>query len=202
MEIFEENTTRCLTGSYTITIITLEGVENTMATGERIRFLRRLRGLTQKMLGIEIGFPEKSADIRIVQYETGVRTPKQEILNFISNVLEVSPNALSVPDIDSDLGFMHTLFALEDIFGVEPSERDEKISLDFTNPRALEPHLADMLHTWIEQYKRVKAGEISKEDYDKWRYNFPAYADIQGYVKVPSQDLSDALTEELKKDSE
>ena len=166
-----------------------------MATGERIRFLRRLRGLTQKMLGVEIGFPEKSADIRIVQYETGVRTPKQEILTSISNVLEVSPKALSVPDIDSDLGFMHTLFALEDIFGLEPSENDEKISLDFTNPRALEPHLTDMLHAWIEQYKKFKAGEISKEDYDKWRYNFPTYTDIQGYVKVPSQDLSDAFVD-------
>ena len=173
-----------------------------MATGERIRFLRRMRGLTQKMLGMEIGFPEKSADIRIVQYETGVRTPKQEILNSISNVLEVSPNALSVPDIDSDLGFMHTLFALEDIFGLEPSGSDEKISLDFTNPRALEPHLADMLHTWIEQYKRFKAGEISKEDYDNWRYNFPKYENIQGYVRSPSQGLSDMLVEALKKDSE
>ena len=169
-----------------------------MATGERIRFLRRLRGLTQKMLGIEIGFPEKSADIRVVQYETGVRTPKQEILNSISNVLEVSPNALSVPDIDSDLGFMHTLFALEDIFGLEPSESDEKISLDFTNPRALEPHLSDMLHIWTEQYKSFKAGEISKEDYDKWRYNFPQYENIQGYVHSLSQSLSDTLVDELK----
>ncbi len=173
-----------------------------MATGERIRFLRRLRGLTQKRLGVEIGFPEKSADIRVVQYETGVRTPKQEILNSISNVLEVSPNALSVPNIDSELGFMHTLFALEDIFGLEPSESDEKFSLDFTNPRALEPHLADMLHTWIEQYKRFKAGEVSKDYYDKWRYNFPKYERIQGYGQSPSQGLSDMLVEDLKKDSE
>ena len=173
-----------------------------MATGERIRFLRRLRGLTQKMLGVEIGFPEKSADIRMAQYETGVRTPKQEILTSISNVLEVSPNALSVPDIDSDLGFMHTLFALEDIFGLEPSESDEKISLDFTNPRALEPHLADMLHTWIEQYERFKVGEISKEDYDKWRYNFPTYADIQGYAKVISQELANTLVKESGNDSQ
>ena len=135
------------------------------------------------------------------KYETGARTPKQEILNSISNVLEVSLNTLSVPNIDSDLGFIHTLFALEDMFGLEPSGSDEKISLDFTNPRALEPHLSDMLHTWIERYKSFKAGEVSKEDYDKWRYNFPTYADIQGYTKVTSEKLADTFVKEPKNDS-
>lgn len=32
-----------------------------MAIGERIRFLRNLRGMTQKYLGTAIGFPEKTA---------------------------------------------------------------------------------------------------------------------------------------------
>ena len=47
-----------------------------MAIGERIRFLRNLRGMTQKYLGFAIGFPEKTADIRMAQYESGTRTPK------------------------------------------------------------------------------------------------------------------------------
>ncbi len=47
-----------------------------MAIGERIHFLRMLRGMTQKALGIAVGFPEKSADVRMAQYETGSRTPK------------------------------------------------------------------------------------------------------------------------------
>ena len=38
-----------------------------MAIGERIRFLRNLRGMTQKYLGTAIGFPEKTADIRQAQ---------------------------------------------------------------------------------------------------------------------------------------
>ena len=46
-----------------------------MAIGERIRFIRNLRGMTQKYLGIEIGFPEKTADIRMAQYESGTRSP-------------------------------------------------------------------------------------------------------------------------------
>ena len=47
-----------------------------MAIGERIQFFRKLRGMTQKYLGTQVGFPEKSADVRLAQYETGTRTPK------------------------------------------------------------------------------------------------------------------------------
>ena len=39
-----------------------------MAIGERIRFFRNLRGMTQKYLGQVVGFPEKTADIRMAQY--------------------------------------------------------------------------------------------------------------------------------------
>ena len=49
-----------------------------MAIGERIRFFRNLRGMTQKYLGQVVGFPEKTADIRMAQYESGSRTPRSE----------------------------------------------------------------------------------------------------------------------------
>ena len=35
----------------------------------------------------------------------------------------------------------------------------------------------------------LEAGEISKEDYDKWRYHYPEFDKTQNYVKVPPQDL-------------
>ena len=35
----------------------------------------------------------------------------------------------------------------------------------------------------------LEAGEISKEDYDKWRYHYPEVDKTQNYVKVPPQDL-------------
>ena len=54
-----------------------------MATGERIRHIRNLRGMTQKQLGMAIGFDEKTADIRIAQYESGTRTLKEKLLDGI-----------------------------------------------------------------------------------------------------------------------
>lgn len=36
-----------------------------MAIGERIRFFRNLRAMTQKYLGMQVGFLEKTANIRM-----------------------------------------------------------------------------------------------------------------------------------------
>ena len=38
-----------------------------MSVGDRIKRARNFRGMTQKELGIAVGFDEKSADIRIAQ---------------------------------------------------------------------------------------------------------------------------------------
>ena len=169
-----------------------------MATGERIRFIRKLRKLTQKQLGIAVGFPESSADVRMAQYETGTRTPKEDLTKAIANIFEVSPLALSVPDIDSHLGLMHTFFALEDIYGLEPEQEDEKIVLRFKDNKMLDPSLCQMLYMWAEQMKKLKDGEITKEEYDRWRYNYPEYDNTQIFAKVPSQELSDAISDKLK----
>ena len=72
-----------------------------MAIGERIHFFRTLRGMTQKYLGVRLGFDEKSADVRIAQYESGTRSPKDNYIALLADTLGVSPLALSVPDIDS-----------------------------------------------------------------------------------------------------
>ena len=56
--------------------------------------------MTQKYLGMALGFPEKSADVRLAQYENSSRTPKADVTAALAKVLSVSPKALDVPDID------------------------------------------------------------------------------------------------------
>ena len=43
-----------------------------------------------------------------------------------------------------------------------------------------------------EQAAKYKSGDISKEDYDKWRYRFPEFDTAQIRAKVPSKELFDA----------
>lgn len=169
-----------------------------MAIGERIRFIRNLRGMTQKWLGIAVGFPEKTADIRMAQYESGTRTPKEDLVKTLSGVLEVSPLALSVPDIDSEQGLMHTLFALEDLYGLKVDTDNGEVHLHLENGKAASASLSEMLSAWAEQAEKYKSGEITKEEYDQWRYNYPKYDTTQNWVKLPSQELSDVLVEQFK----
>ena len=70
-----------------------------MAIGERIRFIRNLRGITQKFLGLQVGFSERTADIRMAQYESGSRTPKADLVKQLADALDVSAEALNVPKL-------------------------------------------------------------------------------------------------------
>ena len=170
-----------------------------MAIGERIRFFRNLRGMTQKYLGTVVGFPEKTADIRMAQYESGSRTPKSELTENLAGVLGVSPLALSVPDIDSYLGLMHTLFTLEDRYGLTVEKGENGVSMRVDPRKGKDAaELSKMLNAWAEQAEKYHNGDISREDYDKWRYNYPKYDETSGFVKVPSQNFSDTMAEAFK----
>ena len=165
-----------------------------MAIGERIRFLRNLRGMTQKYLGTLVGFSEKTADIRMAQYEAGTRTPKEDLTNALASALDVSPLALTVPDIDSYLGLMHTLFSLEDLYGLTIEQQNSETILYFDPKKGRDAaSVSKMLNNWASIAEKYKAGEINRDEYDKWRYHYPKYDMAQIWRKVPSQELSDTI---------
>ena len=83
-----------------------------MAIGQRIKFFRNLRKLTQKELGLRLGFPKNAADVRVAQYESETRIPKDDLINAFANLLDVSPKALNIPEIDTYIGLMHNFLLL------------------------------------------------------------------------------------------
>ena len=167
-----------------------------MAIGERIRFFRNLKGMTQKFLGVKVGFPEKTADIRLAQYESGTRTPKSDLTEALADALGVSTMALNVPDIDTDLGFMHTLFALEDIYGFKIDKLDDEVCICLDKNRgSMSVSMFEDLSAWQKEAEKYRNGEISKEEYDAWRYNYPEHQ-----VRKTKQRL-DALREQRKSEN-
>ena len=168
-----------------------------MAIGERIHFFRTMRGMTQKYLGMALGFPEKSADVRLAQYENGSRTPKADVTAALAKVLDVSPKALDVPDIDSYTGLMHTLFTLEDRYGLKIDEAGGEVCLKIDVSKGKDAaRLHETLCAWHQAAAMLEAGEISKEDYDKWRYYYPEFDATQKQAKIMSQGLSDLLIQD------
>ena len=141
-----------------------------MATGERIRFFRTLRGMTQKYLGMLLGFPPSSADVRMAQYESEDRTPKADLTAQMAEALDVSPRAIAVPDIDSlDADGLICLRA--EIFegGTQAADFEQR------------------LRAWQEQSARYRAGEITKEEYDRWRYRYPEFDDTRIRAVIPPE---------------
>ena len=160
-----------------------------MATGERIRFFRNLRGMTQKALGTLLGFPPSSADVRMAQYESEDRTPKADLTAAMAEALDVSPRAIAVPDIDSMDGLMHTLFALEDRKLLRIQNIDGAICLraEIADGGVRAADFDQRLRAWQEQAAKLRAGEITQEDYDRWRYSYPAYDDTRVRAAVPPE---------------
>ena len=145
-----------------------------MAIGERIRTIRNQRGMTQKGLGMAIGFDEKTADVRIAQYESGTRTPKEKLTADIAAALEVDPRALDVPDIDNYVGLAHTLFVLEELYGLYISDIDGELCLRLDKSRGMTyVNMFDIFDAWRRVAKKLGNGEITREEYDAWRYNYP-----------------------------
>ena len=171
-----------------------------MAIGKRIRFFRNRKGMTQKQLGEILGFLGKTSDVRMAQYENEARTPKHALIKEMANLFDVSAYALTVPDIDTYIGLMHTFFALEDMYGLKIGKIDGELCLrldksDYSNYTSI----SKMFHAWQEQAAKLEQGEITKEEYDQWRYKYPDLDTSGHWVSVPSQAVSDMLTKELKK---
>ena len=146
-----------------------------MGIGKRIKYFRNLRGMTQQALGQIVGFPEESAGVRIAQYESESRTPKDKLINEIAKTLDVSPAAICVPDIDEIGLVMNILFAIEDTYGYRAptAKEDSKLSFlgqSFSIDKASE--LFIYLEMWKLQNEKLEQNKITKEEYDSWRYNF------------------------------
>ena len=171
-----------------------------MAIGERIRYIRNLRGITQKRLGMALGFDEKTADVRMAQYESGTRTPKEKMINDLANVLDVRPKALDLPDIDSYVGLAHTLFALEDLYGLKIDSIDDELCLTLDKTKGTTYlSMYEIFKAWQQEAKKLDNGDITMDEYNTWRYKYPEFDTVGRWVKVPSQELSDVFTKKLRK---
>ena len=74
-----------------------------MAIGQRIKYFRNRKGMTQKRLGEQLGFMGKTSDVRMAQYESEARVPKIDLVKQMSQIFGVNTHALTVPDIDTPI---------------------------------------------------------------------------------------------------
>ena len=162
-----------------------------MAVGDRIKRARNLRGFTQKELGIAVGFDEKTADVRIAQYEANTRTPKQELLETIAEKLDVNYRALYEPTLYAAEDIMFTLFELDEHYSIHLHEVDDDTDPAYTSKHMAINFTSLLLDSFMREWKIRKqefySGEITKEEYMEWKINWPATADDCGKFEPKKQ---------------
>ena len=151
-------------------------------TSNRIKRVRYFRGLTQRELGIRAGFDENTADVRINQYEAGLRKPKEEILTRIAEALEVNYRSLYEPTFYTAEDIMYTLFEMDEHFNIRLHEvPDENFSSRKHYAIQIRYPVAEsFLQEWDLRKKELAAGIISKSEYTEWKLNWPQTADDCG----------------------
>ncbi len=178
-----------------------------MTTGQRIKKIREFRGLTQTAFGVQLGYPEKSASVRIAQYE-GSRMPKKDTLMKMSQILKCNYYAL---DTGSDLGsaeaIMQNLFWLEELvsgFSIfkfeEYRNRNDDIEISakynsynydgFYPPVGItinDSLINDFMQEWALRYREYESYEITHEEYFEWKINWPYSCDDCGKIEPSYQ---------------
>ncbi|MCD8014446.1 MAG: helix-turn-helix domain-containing protein [Lachnospiraceae bacterium] len=148
-----------------------------MSVGSKIRYVRNLRNLTQKELGIKVGFTPATADVRIRQYEYEKMVPKADILKRIADALDVDIAALNGVEFQSEKELMHTLFDLERDFGLRLEKRGSKYMLCFDPNSEVEPYMDYALSSWYKARETMlNPFEENADDdlqYHLWTQRFP-----------------------------
>lgn len=170
-----------------------------MTCGEKIKRIRKFRGLTQKELGILAGLGEQNANIRIAQYEADSRLPRRDLLNRIAQALNVNPiNFYShVSGCAEDI--MQTLFWLEEsnpgsvnLFQMMPNpgkvnaSQDTTVRYNDTDDWPAEPPVGVYFHfsfatgfmkEWLLRQQELRSGKITRDEYFEWKINWPYTCD-------------------------
>lgn len=170
-----------------------------MTVGDKIKKIRTFRGMTQKELGLAIGFEEKGADNRIAQYETNYRVPKRELLDKMAEALRADRQNFYTIAPGSAEDFMRTFFWLDEdspgairLFqlvrnpGRAGAADDTAVRYNDSDDWPAHPPVGmyfqyglvdEFMREWLFRQQELHAGEITREEYFEWKLNWPHTCD-------------------------
>ena len=132
-----------------------------MKLGEKIKLVRKHRGLTQRELGERLHLDGNAAN-RIAQYESGFRTPKEGRIQEIARVLNVrKENFFTRAETPEDI--IRTLIWYDwehDCGGSVPIDA----ILLFDNFEEVEK----LLKEWYSQKEKLRTRKITGAEYLEW----------------------------------
>ncbi|MCM1990161.1 helix-turn-helix domain-containing protein [Oceanirhabdus seepicola] len=146
-----------------------------MAIGDKIKKIRVKRDMTQKELGLAIGFNDKTADVRMAQYESGTRVPKEAVIIKIAAVLKVNPDYLMAPTLTKTEEIIHTLIYLDE-YNQLKMQAEEYTTPEGENQKIINLSITAVdyyLEEWYDKKRALENNEITQEEYYEWKINWP-----------------------------
>ncbi len=162
-----------------------------MKLGSKIRKYRLLNDMSQKELGMMVGFSEATADSRMRKYESDAMAPKAEIRTKIAEALNIDMEAISDIEVSSFADIMYVLFELEEEYGLKIEKKDGKTAIVFDDSdKDLEP-LISFLTAWKDKKDSITddSDEEAQHDYDVWKSHF--VSDLKDYYGKKEKEITD-----------
>ncbi len=163
-----------------------------MTLGEKIRKYRLLKGLTQKELGLAVGFSSATADSRIRKYESDLMTPKDDMRIKLAAALDVDLSSISDMDIATYEDVMQALFLFEESFEMDITTKDGKTLLVFDNCNENIRTLITFMNIWRNQKAALLPDSTSptleqEKAYNIWKSKFSS--NIRKYLSSKEKEI-------------
>ena len=165
--------------------------------GGKIKKYRKLRGWSQKELGLRCGFSASTADVRIAQYEKSKKIPREKALKDIAAALEIDESALFDADMLPHNRMYHALFDMEDFHGLHPVKKEDGYYLEFSGRTLLDQNITkldfrDFLEKWYEM--RQKYQPNSSDTPEEKAAKVKEYAIWRGeYTHIVAKETSERM---------
>ena len=172
------------------------------AIGQRIKLLRKRKGLNQKELASILG-----KSLRTVQkYETGEIEVSIAVVNQLADILESTPTYIlgyeaNTAPIRSLADIMGFLFQLEQVAGISfdidvkkpPRSKEWQCSISFNGKASTDfnTDLCLFMEDWESQRDDIRAFQSTQAAYQKWQEQTLAYYSATSVECVQPEELSD-----------
>lgn len=163
-----------------------------MTVGEKIRTYRKMRGISQKMLGQLAGGIN---EVTIRKYEAGDRNPKPDQLLKIADALGISINIFMDFDIETVSDVLSLIFKMDEQLDVEFIGKKNKkgeyapdsIALKFNNPL-----INEKLAKWARTRDLVQQTVDARDKFDTEEEYQNEVTDMQEMADEIKQHLMDS----------
>lgn len=169
-----------------------------MTTGEKIKYFRNIRGISQEILGQLSGINPAT----IKKYEYGIRNPKPDQLLKITNALGISINVFMDFDIETVSDVLSLIFKMDEQIGLNfEAEKNKEgkyipstMKISFSHPA-----INKKLCTYLKAKQLQENIENNKYDFSKEQQDEAYHALESDMEEIRNHLLDDNMI--VKKDN-